>query len=209
MAKFMLGRKAGMTQVFDEKGDSLPVTVIACGPLKVIQNKTVEKDGYAAIRVGYEDYKKARRPLSGQFAKVEVAPMRYIREFTADAGEEFEAGQEVNVADMFAEGDFVDISGISKGKGFQGSIKRHGMSRGPMAHGSKYHRSSGSMGSSATPGKVFKGKKLPGQMGNKRVTVQNLQVVQVDGERHILVVRGSVPGPKRGLLEIKTSVKGK
>ena len=209
MAKFMLGRKAGMTQVFDEMGNSVPVTVIACGPLKVIQNKTVEKDGYAATRVGYEDYKKATRPHSGQFSKVEVAPMRYIREFTADEGEEFEAGQEVNVADMFAEGDFVDISGISKGKGFQGSIKRHGMSRGPMAHGSKYHRSSGSMGSSATPGKVFKGKKLPGQMGNRRVTVQNLQVVQVDGERHILVVRGSVPGPKRGLLEIKTSVKGK
>ena len=209
MAKFMLGREAGMTQVFDEKGDSVPVTVIACGPLKVIQNKTVEKDGYVATRVGYEEYKKAKRPHSGQFSKVEVAPMRYIREFTADAGEEFEAGQEVNVADMFAEGDFVDISGISKGKGFQGSIKRHGVSRGPMSHGSKYHRGSGSMGSSATPGKVFKGKRLPGQMGNKRVTVQNLQVVQVDGERHILVVRGSVPGPKRGLLEIKTSVKGK
>ena len=209
MPTFMLGRKAGMTQEFDEMGNSVPVTVIACGPLKVIQNKTVEKDGYAATRVGYEDYKKATRPHSGQFSKVEVAPMRYIREFTADEGEEFEAGQEVNVADMFAEGDFVDISGISKGKGFQGSIKRHGVSRGPMSHGSKYHRGPGSMGSSATPGKVFKGKKLPGQMGNKRVTVQNLQVVQVDGERHILVVRGSVPGPKRGLLEIKTSVKGK
>ncbi|MDD2426574.1 MAG: 50S ribosomal protein L3 [Eubacteriales bacterium] len=209
MAKFMLGRKAGMTQLFDEDGISIPVTVIACGPLKVIQNKTVEKDGYVATRVGYENYKKASRPHNGQFSKVEVAPMRYIREFTADEGVEYEAGQEVNVADMFSEGDFVDISGVSKGKGFQGSIKRHGMSRGPMAHGSKYHRSSGSMGSSATPGKVFKGKKLPGQMGNERVTVQNLKVVQVDGERHILVVRGSVPGPKRGLLEIKTSVKGK
>lgn len=209
MAKFMLGRKAGMTQFFDEEGTSIPVTVIACGPLKVLQNKTEEKDGYVATRVAYEDYKKATRPHSGQFTKVEIAPMRYIREFRADADVQLEAGQEVNVADMFNEGDFVDISGISKGKGFQGSIKRHGLSRGPMSHGSRHHRGPGSMGSSATPGKVFKGKKLPGQMGNKRVTMQNLKVVQVDGERHILVVRGSVPGPKRGLLEIKTSVKGK
>lgn len=209
MAKFMLGRKAGMTQIFDEEGISIPVTVISCGPLKVIQNKSEERDGYIATRVGYEDYKKATRPHSGQFTKVEVAPMRHIREFTAEDGEVFEPGQELTVADMFAEGDFVDISGISKGKGFQGAIKRHGVSRGPMSHGSRYHRGPGSMGSSATPGKVFKGKRLPGQMGNKRVTVQNLKVVQVDGERHILVVRGSVPGPKRGLLEIKTSVKGK
>ncbi|NLC25540.1 MAG: 50S ribosomal protein L3 [Fastidiosipila sp.] len=209
MAKFMLGRKAGMTQIFDEEGTSIPVTVIACGPLKVIQNKTEEKDGYVATRAAYENYKKGTRPHSGQFSKLEIAPMRFIREFTADEDEEFEAGQEINVADMFNVGDFVDISGVSKGKGFQGSIKRHGVSRGPMSHGSKYHRGPGSMGSSATPGKVFKGKRLPGQMGNKRVTVQNLKVVQVDAERHILVVRGSVPGPKRSLLEIKTSVKGK
>lgn len=207
MGKFMLGRKAGMTQLFDEDGTSIPVTVIACGPVKVIQTKTADRDGYEAVRVGYEAYKKVNRPDKGQFAKADIEPMRVIREFKAD--EAYDIGQEINVADMFNAGDCVDVCGTSRGKGYQGAIRRHGMSRGPMKHGSKYHRHAGSMGSSATPGKVFKGKRMPGQMGHNRVTVQNLRVEMVDGERHILVVRGSVPGPKGGLLEIKTSVKSK
>ncbi|MCK9177110.1 MAG: 50S ribosomal protein L3 [Clostridiales bacterium] len=207
MAKFMLGRKAGMTQIFDENGLAIPVTVIACGPLTVIQNKTVEKEGYQAVRVGYEETKKGNRPHKGQFEKIGVNPMRVIREFhTTDA---FETGQTIAVSEMFEVGDAVDVTGTSKGKGYQGGIRRHGMRRGPSSHGSKYHRKAGPMSSAATPGKVFKGKKLPGQLGYKRVTVQNLDVVQVDGERHFLVVKGAVPGPKGGLVEIKTTVKAK
>ncbi len=207
MAKFMLGRKAGMTQIFDENGLAIPVTVIACGPLTVIQNKTVEKEGYRAVRVGYEETKKGNRPHKGQFEKIGVNPMRVIREFhTTDA---FETGQTIAVSEMFEVGDAVDVTGTSKGKGYQGGIRRHGMSRGPSSHGSKYHRKAGPMSSAATPGRVFKGKKLPGQLGYKRVTVQNLDVVQVDGERHFLVVKGAVPGPKGGLVEIKTTVKAK
>lgn len=205
MNRFMLGRKAGMTQLFDEHGLMIPVTVIDCGPLTVVQNKTDEIDGYQAIKVGYSQYKKNNKPAAGQFAKINVEPMRILREFRGT--EEHETGSTIKVDDMFSAGDKVDVSGTSKGKGFQGSIRRHGFKRGPMSHGSKYHRGSGSMGSSATPAKVKKGKKLPGQMGNKRTTVQNLEVVQVDGERNILVVKGAVPGPKGGLLEIKTSVK--
>lgn len=207
MGKFMLGRKAGMTQIFDDKGLSIPVTVIACGPLFVVQNKTEETDGYSAVRVGYDETKKLNRPDLGQFKKAGLPGMRVVREFSAD--EAFEVGQEIKVSDMFSAGDHVDVVGVSKGKGYQGAIKRHGMSRGPMKHGSKYHRHAGSMGSSATPAKVFKGKRMPGQMGHERVTIQNLEVIEVDGERHILVVKGAVPGPKGGLLEIKTSVKGK
>ncbi|MFA5586652.1 MAG: 50S ribosomal protein L3 [Saccharofermentanales bacterium] len=205
MAKFMLGRKAGMTQIFDENGLAIPVTVIACGPLTVIQNKTVEKEGYAAVRVGYEETKKGNRPHKGQFEKVGVSPMRVIREFPGD--QDFEPGQVISVDEMFQVGDAVDVSGTSKGKGYQGGIRRHGMRRGPSSHGSKYHRKAGPMSSASTPAKVFKGNKLPGQLGYKRVTVQNLSVVQVDGERHFLVVKGAVPGPKGGLLEIKTTVK--
>ena len=207
MNRFMLGKKAGMTQLFDENGLVIPVTVIDCGPLTVVQNKTKEIDGYQACKVGYGNNKKANKPTQGEFAKIDVEPMRVLREFQND--EEYETGQTLKVDEMFEAGDHVDISGTSKGKGYQGSIKRHGFSRGPMAHGSKYHRSSGSMSSSATPAKVKKGKKMSGQMGNKRSTVQNLEVVQVDGERNILVVKGAVPGPKGGLLEIKTSVKNR
>lgn len=205
MAKFMLGRKAGMTQIFDENGLAIPVTVIACGPITVIANKTEEKEGYAAVRVGYEETKKANRPDKGQFEKVGVKPMRIIREFRT--GEAYEPGQVICVDEMFEVGDSVDVSGRSKGKGYQGGIRRHGMRRGPSAHGSKYHRKAGAMSGAATPGKVRKGRKLPGQLGYKRVTVQNLSVVQVDGERHFLVVKGAVPGPKGGLLEIKSTVK--
>lgn len=205
MSKFMLGRKAGMTQIFDEDGVVIPVTVLECGPLFVVQKKTADVDGYEAVKVGFEDKKRVNRPKQGEFDKAGVAPKRIMREFTPDTA--FEPGTEIKVSDMFEVGDSVDVSGVSKGKGFQGAIKRHGQSRGPMSHGSKYHRHAGSMGSAATPAKVFKGKKLPGQMGSERVTVQNLKVVQVDGERNILVIRGAVPGPKGGLLEIKTSTK--
>ncbi|MDI9490054.1 MAG: 50S ribosomal protein L3 [Clostridiaceae bacterium] len=207
MNRFMLGRKAGMTQLFDEHGLMIPVTVIDCGPLTVVQNKTEEIEGYQAVKVGFDQYKKHNKPAIGQFTKVNVEPMRILREFRDT--EQYETGQTIKVDEMFEAGDKVDISGTSKGKGFQGSIRRHGFSKGPMSHGSKYHRGPGSMGSSATPARVQKGKKLPGQLGNKRTTVQNLEVVQVDGERNILVVKGAVPGPKGGLLEIKTSVKAR
>ncbi|NLM18518.1 MAG: 50S ribosomal protein L3 [Clostridiaceae bacterium] len=207
MNRFMLGRKAGMTQLFDEQGLVIPVTVIDCGPIIVIQNKTEAIEGYQAVKVGYEKTKKNNKPANGQYEKINVEPMRVLKEFKDTA--EYETGQTLKVDEMFEAGDKVDIAGTSKGKGFQGSIKRHGFSRGPMAHGSKYHRGVGSMGPSATPSRVPKGKKLPGQMGNKRVTVQNLEVIQVDGERNILVVKGAVPGPKGGLLEIKTSVKAR
>lgn len=207
MAKFMLGRKAGMTQIFDEQGHAIPVTVIACGPLTVVSNKTVEKDGYRAVCVGYEEYKKVNRPHRGQFEKIGVEPMRVLREFHTD--DDFEPGQVISVDEMFEAGDYVDVSGTSKGKGYSGGIRRHGMRRGPVSHGSKYHRKAGPMSSAATPAKVFKGKKLPGQLGYRRVTIQNLAVVQVDGERHFLVVKGAVPGPKNGLLEIKATVKSR
>lgn len=207
MAKFMLGRKAGMTQVFDENGAVVPVTVIACGPLTVLQNKTVDVDGYSAVRVGYEETKKVNRPHRGQFEKIGVKPMRVIREFRSE--EDYEPGQVIPVNEMFAAGDAVDVSGTSKGKGYAGAIRRHGMGRGPESHGSKYHRKAGPMSSASTPSRVFKGNKMPGQLGYKRVTVQNLAVVQVDGERNFLVVKGAVPGPKGGLLEIRSTVKTK
>ncbi len=203
--KFMLGRKAGMTQLFDEAGICTPVTVIDCGPIVVVQNKTEEVDGYKAVKVGYEEYKKANKPHKGQFAKAESEPMRVLREFEPD--QEYEVGQKLKVDEMFNVDDVVDVIGTSKGKGYAGAIKRHNFSRGPVTHGSKYHRAAGSMGSSATPSRVIKGKKMPGHMGHERVTVQNLRVVKVDGERNILVVKGAIPGPKGGLVEIRTAVK--
>ena len=209
MGKFMLGTKAGMTQLFDENGIAIPATVIQCGPVVVVQNKKVETDGYQAVKVGYGDVKKNRvnKPDAGQFAKSGVEARKVMREFKTE--EAFEIGQEINVADMFNTGDAVDISGVSKGKGFAGAIKRHGQRTGPKTHGSKYHRRVGSMGSTTYPGRVFKGKNLPGHMGAVNVTVQNLDVVMVDGERNILVIKGAVPGPKGGVVEIRTSVKSK
>lgn len=205
MNKFMLGRKAGMTQIFDENGAVIPVTVIECGPITVVQNKNLENDGYAAVKVGFEETKKANKPDRGQSVKAGVEPLRILREFKSD--DSFEIGQVINVAEMFETGQNVDISGVSKGKGFQGSIRRFGYGRGPTSHGSKYHRGAGASSASATPGKIRKGKKLPGQLGNERVTVQNLQVVLVDGERNIMAVKGAVPGSRGSLLEIQTSVK--
>ena len=207
MEKYMLGKKAGMTQLFDDKGNSIPVTVIDCGPLFVVQNKTVENDGYKAVKVGYGAVKNANRPHKGQFAKAGVETRKVLREFKSEA--DYTLGQEIRVTDMFAVGDAVDVSGVSKGKGFAGNIKRHGQSGGPETHGSMYHCRVGSMGPNTDPARVFKGKKLPGHMGAVNVTVQNLDVMMVDGERNIIVIKGAVPGPKGGLVEIKSSVKSK
>ncbi|WP_339148343.1 MULTISPECIES: 50S ribosomal protein L3 [unclassified Sutcliffiella] len=204
MTKGILGRKVGMTQVFAENGDLIPVTVIEATPNVVLQVKTVETDGYEAIQIGFADKrdKLANKPLKGHVAKANTAPKRFIREIS---GANLEVGQEVKV-DIFAEGDVVDVTGISKGKGFQGSIKRHNQSRGPMSHGSRYHRRPGSMGPVA-PNRVFKGKLLPGRMGGERITIQNLEIVKVDAERNLLLVKGNVPGPKKSLITIKSAIK--
>ncbi|MCG1023887.1 50S ribosomal protein L3 [Sutcliffiella horikoshii] len=204
MTKGILGRKVGMTQVFAENGDLIPVTVIEATPNVVLQVKTVETDGYEAVQIGFADKrdKLANKPLKGHVAKANTAPKRFIREIS---GANLEVGQEVKV-DIFAEGDVVDVTGISKGKGFQGSIKRHNQSRGPMSHGSRYHRRPGSMGPVA-PNRVFKGKLLPGRMGGERITIQNLEIVKVDAERNLLLVKGNVPGPKKSLITIKSAIK--
>ena len=209
MSKSILGKKIGMTQVFDENGIVIPVTVIHAGPCAVVQKKTVENDGYTAIKLGFEDVpeKKLNKPEKGLFSKINVTPKKYLREFRTEDIDKFEVGQQINVADMFASGDRIDVSGISKGKGFQGVMKRFGSSRGPESHGSKYHRRVGTMGAGTSPGRVFKGKKLPGHMGLEKVTVQNLDVVRVDGERNLMLVKGAVPGPKGGLVIVRETVK--
>lgn len=207
MTKFMLGRKAGMTQLFDEKGIAIPATVVACDPMFVIQNKTLENDGYKAVKVAAGEIREklVNKPDRGQFDKAKVPFKRVIREFDSD--KDYELGQEIKVSDMFEVGDRVDVSGVSKGKGFAGNIKRHGQKGGPSGHGSMYHRRVGSMGAGSDPGRVFKGKKMPGHMGAENCTVQNLSVVLVDGERGILVLKGAIPGPKGGLISVKSSVK--
>ncbi|MDM5250870.1 MULTISPECIES: 50S ribosomal protein L3 [Lysinibacillus] len=209
MAKGILGRKIGMTQVFAENGDLIPVTVIEATPNVVLQKKTVDTDGYEAIQVGFEDkrVKLSNKPEQGHVAKANTAPKRFIREFRNVNVGEYEVGQEVKV-EIFAEGDVIDVTGVTKGKGFQGVIKRHGQSRGPMAHGSRYHRRPGSMGPVA-PNRVFKQKKLPGQMGGTVVTIQNLEIVKVDAERNLLLVKGNVPGSKKALVTVKTAIKAK
>ncbi len=209
MDKFMLGKKAGMTQIFDENGSAIPVTVIACGPVTVLQKKTVATDGYEAIKLGFDEKKESRtnKPDKGQFAAASCSPRKYICEFRVDSADAYELGQELNVAELFSVGDRVDVSGQSKGKGFAGNIKRHGQKGGKEAHGSKYHRRVGSLGSSATPSRVLPGKLMPGHMGAERVTVQNLDVVLVDGERNILALRGAVPGIRGAYLEIRQTVK--
>ncbi|MBX9971461.1 50S ribosomal protein L3 [Cytobacillus firmus] len=207
MTKGILGRKIGMTQVFAENGDLIPVTVVEAAPNVVLQKKSVETDGYEAIQLGFEDKrdKLSNKPEKGHVAKANTAPKRFVREFRgADLGQ-YEVGQEVKV-DIFAEGETVDVTGISKGKGFQGAIKRHGQSRGPMAHGSRYHRRPGSMGPVA-PNRVFKGKLLPGRMGGEQITVQNLEIVKVDTERNLLLIKGNVPGARKALVKIKSAVK--
>jgi large subunit ribosomal protein L3 len=207
MTKGILGKKIGMTQVFAANGDLIPVTVIEATPNVVLQVKTVETDGYEAVQIGFADKrdKLANKPEKGHVAKANTTPKRFIREINGVDLGTYEVGQEVKV-DIFAEGDVVDVTGISKGKGFQGSIKRHGQSRGPMTHGSRYHRRPGSMGPVA-PNRVFKGKLLPGRMGGERITIQNLEIVKVDTERNLLLVKGNVPGPKKALITIKSAVK--
>ena len=208
MQKAILATKVGMTQVFSPKGELIPVTVLQAGPCVVTQVKTVEKDGYSAVQVGFGE-KKAKlvnKPLAGHFAKAGIPAKRFLREFRLDNAESYSVKDEIK-ADVFAEGDKVDATAISKGKGYQGAIKRFGQSRGPMAHGSKYHRHAGSNGSATTPGRVIKGKHMPGHMGSVRVTIQNLEVVRVDAENNLILVRGAVPGPKKALVTLKNSVK--
>ncbi|GHU64800.1 50S ribosomal protein L3 [Clostridia bacterium] len=208
MKKAILARKLGMTQIFNENGVFVPVTVLQAGPCTITQIKTIDKDGYEAIQVGFDD--KAERlvnkPVKGHFDKAGVGYKRYLREFRLENVSEFSVKDEIK-ADIFSVGDKVDATAISKGKGFQGAIKRHGQSRGPMTHGSKFHRHAGSNGAATTPGRVFKGKKMPGQMGHKQITTQNLEVVRVDVEKNLLLIKGCVPGPKKSLVTIKETVK--
>ncbi len=208
MKKAIIGKKIGMTQIFDEKGNVIPVTVIEAGPCSVVQVKTVETDGYDAVQLGYGFVKenKINKPEKGHFTKVKVTPTKHLREFRLDDVSSVKVGDEIK-ADIFTEGETVDIQGTTKGKGFQGVIKRHGQSRGPMGHGSMYHRRPGSMGPTSTPGRVFKGKKLPGHMGNETVTIQNLKVVKIDLDKNCILVKGSVPGNKGAILKIKDAVK--
>lgn len=205
MAKAILGRKVGMTQIFDAEGKAIPVTIVEAGPCKVVQVRTPERDGYSALQVGYEPIrsKLVNKPEAGHFKKAKVEPLRYLREIPTD--EELTVGSEIHV-DIFSEDEFVDVVGTSRGKGFAGGIKRWNFHRGPMGHGSKYHRGPGSLGATG-PARVFKGRKLPGQYGNTRVTVQNLKVVKVDPEKNLLVIKGSVPGVRGSLIYIQKAVR--
>ena len=224
MKKAILATKVGMTQIFNADGVLVPVTVLEAGPCSVTQIKTVENDGYSAVQVAFADKKErivnkdangkkeirnrhgVNKAQMGHFAKAGVSGKRFVKEFRFDNAGEYEVGQEIK-ADIFAAGDHIDATAVSKGKGFQGAIKRHGQHRGPMAHGSKFHRHQGSNGSATTPGRVFKGKGMPGQMGNKKITTQNLEIVKVDVENNLILVKGAVPGPKKSLVTLKETVK--
>ena len=208
MKKAILATKVGMTQIFNEDGVLTPVTVLQAGPCVVTQVKTAENDGYSAVQVGFVDKREklVNKPLRGHFEKAGVSYKRYVREFKLEDAENYALAQEIK-ADIFEAGDKVDATAVSKGKGFQGAIKRHGQHRGPMTHGSKFHRHQGSNGACSDPSKVFKGKGMPGQMGHKRVTVQNLEIVRVDAENNLLLVKGAVPGPRKSLVTIKETVK--
>lgn len=210
MNKAILATKVGMTQIFDEDGTLTPVTVLQAGPCVVTQVKTVENDGYSAIQVGYGDIREklVTKPVKGHFDKAEIPYKRFVREFKLDNAEEYSVRDEIK-ADIFAVGDKVDATAISKGKGYQGAIKRHGQSRGPMGHGSKFHRHQGANAMAAYPGRVPKGKGMPGHMGAVKKTIQNLEVVRVDVENNLILVKGSVPGPKKALITIKESIKTK
>lgn len=208
MKKAILTTKVGMTQIWDDNGVLVPVTVLEAGPCVVTQVKTQEKDGYSAVQVGFGDIREklVNKPVTGQFEKAGVDVKRYLREFRFEDAENYQVGQEIR-ADIFAAGDKVDATGITKGKGYQGAIHRYGQSRGPMAHGSKYHRHAGSNGPATSPGRVAKGKHMPGHMGAVKATVQNLQVVCIDAEKNLILVRGAVPGAKKSLVVLKESVK--
>ena len=205
--KGMLGKKIGMTQIFTEHGEVIPVTVVEAGPVVVTQIKTTENDGYTAIQVGFQDAKEKslNKPQKGHLAAANTLK-KHLKEFRVDSVEEYTVGQEIK-ADLFAAGELIDVTGISKGKGFQGPIKRHGQSRGPETHGSRYHRRPGSMGACSYPGRVFKNKKLAGHMGSVKVTVQNLEVVRVDADKNFILVKGAIPGAKGSVVTIKEAVK--
>ena len=208
MKKAILATKVGMTQIFNDEGMLIPVTVLQAGPCVVTQVKTEENDGYAAVQVGFGEIREklVNKPEKGHFTKAGVDVKRFLKEFHFDNAAEYEVGQEIK-ADIFTAGEHIDATAVSKGKGFQGAIKRHGQSRGPMAHGSKYHRHAGSNGPATTPGRVFKGKHMPGHMGHVQVTIQNLEIVRVDAEQNLILVKGAVPGPKKSLVTLKYSVK--
>ena len=212
MSKAILGRKLGMTQIFTEEGKVVPVTVVESGKNVVIQNKTVETDGYNAVQIGFGEVKeyKVTKPLKGRFEKAGIQPVKFIREMRLSAPSEYKVGDIIGV-DVFEAGELVDVTGTSKGKGFAGTVKRHHFARGPMGHGSKSHREPGSTGAmiSGHGGRVLKGKKLPGQMGHERVTVQRLTVVKVDTDRNLILIKGAIPGPKKGFIVIKNTVKPK
>jgi len=208
MTKGILGRKIGMTQLFSDSGEVVPVTVVEAEPNVVLQKKSLENDGYNALQLGYMDEKGSRvnKATKGHAEKADTAPKRYVREFRNAELDDYEVGQEISV-EVFQAGDKIDVTGTSKGKGFQGTIKRYNHARGPVSHGSRFHRAPGSLGSIDAM-RVFKGQKLPGQMGHEQVTIQNLEVVKVDSERNLLLVKGNVPGPKKGFLKITSAVKG-
>ncbi|PWU67473.1 MULTISPECIES: 50S ribosomal protein L3 [Gracilibacillus] len=208
MTKGILGRKVGMTQLFSEEGELIPVTVIEAEPNVVLQKRTEENDGYEAIQIGFADQKNNRtnKPEKGHAEKANTNPKRFIREVRGVNLDEYELGQEISV-EVFEAGDKIDVTGTSKGKGFQGAIKRHNQQRGPMSHGSHYHRSPGSMGAAADPARVFKGKKLPGQTGGEQITIQNLEVVKVDTDRNLLLIKGNVPGAKKSFVKITSALK--
>ena len=208
MKKAIIGKKVGMTQIFDENGRVIPVTVVEAGPCVVVQKKTIEKDGYEAIQVGFGDVREklVNSPRKGHFAKAGVSLRRTLKEFRLENANEYEVGQEIT-ADVFVAGDKVDVSGVSKGKGFQGTIKRWNASRGPMSHGSKFHRAPGSMGAASDPSRTFKNKRMPGHMGAKNTTVLNLEVVKIMPEKNIILIKGGIPGPNKGTVVIRNSVK--
>ena len=208
MKKAILATKVGMTQIFNEDGVLIPVTVLQAGPCVVTQVKTEDNDGYKAVQVGFVDKREKliNKPMKGHFDKAGVSYKRYVREFKFENAEEYAVAQEIK-ADIFTAGDKIDATAISKGKGFQGAIKKNGQHRGPMAHGSKFHRHQGSNGACSDPSKVFKGKGMPGHMGHKQITVQNLEIVKVDVENNLLLVKGAVPGPKKALVTVKETVK--
>ena len=208
MKKGIIAKKIGMTQIFSEDGSLIPVTVLQAGPCYVTQVKTIENDGYEAVQVGFDDVREklVTKPVKGHLDKAGVQTLRFMKEFKLENASEYKLGQEIK-ADIFEAGDKIDVTGKSKGKGFQGAIKRHGQSRGPMAHGSKYHRHAGSNGACSDPSKVFKGKKMPGQMGAVKVTVQNLEIVRIDAEDNLILVKGAIPGPRKSTVVLKESVK--
>ena len=208
MKKAIIGKKVGMTQIFDENGRVIPVTVVEAGPCVVVQKKTIEKDGYESIQVGFGELREklVNKPRKGQFAKAGVSLRRTLKEFRLESVAEYEVGQEIT-ADVFAAGDKVDVSGVSKGKGYQGTIKRWNAQRGPMSHGSKFHRAPGSMGASSDPSRTFKNKKMPGHMGAENKTVLNLEVVKVIADKNLILIKGGIPGPNKGTVVIRNTVR--